>query len=103
MVTSPKRVRAAWTRAYRRRIKREALDHYGRACRRCGNDDVRVLSLDHMNGGGEKDRAGAHHRTGGWFTYQRLKKRGWPADIQVLCLNCHAIVEDERRAANLAA
>jgi hypothetical protein len=73
----------------RERLRLETLGHYSDgpvACRRCGFSDVRALLLDHIDGGGNKDRM-AKGRTGYGF-WVWLKRNGWPAGFQVLCWNC---------------
>ena len=74
-------------------IRAETLLHYGEGrCARCGQDDIRVLELDHVNGNGNGDRIA---RTGGCRGgvpfYRALKAAGWPDGFQVLCANCHRI------------
>lgn len=45
-----------------------------------------VLDLDHINGGGRKDREG--FKTPQAF-YQHLKRAGFPEGLRVLCRNCN--------------
>ncbi len=74
-------------------LRAETMLHYGNGrCARCGQDDIRVLELDHVNGNGNADRVA---RTGGCRAgvpfYRALKAAGWPKGFQVLCANCHRI------------
>ena len=77
----------------------EAHAIFGSACQRCGNDDWRVLELDHINGGGNADRvAGKLSRHYGRAYIEHVKAHR--AEFQLLCANCHRIKtwEDRDRA-----
>lgn len=60
----------------------------GGKCLCCREDDLRFLTVDHINRGGA-----AHRRAVGGSTlrvYNDIKKRGYPKDeFQLLCWNCH--------------
>lgn len=73
---------------YQAALKREMFDAYGGVCACCGEDAIEFLSLDHINGGGNADRARRGVQPGYAF-YLRLRKEGWPAGYQVLCFNCN--------------
>lgn len=81
-------------REYHHRLKIEVLTHYGGNpphCIRCGYADTRALSVDHVNGGGTQ-----HLRLiGKSHYYGWLKKNGYPAGFQVLCMNCQFIKRSE--------
>lgn len=70
-----------------RNLKIVTLAHYSKLieCRYCGENDIDVLSLDHVNGdGAEWRRSHTSH------TYQWFINNNFPTDppIQVLCMNC---------------
>jgi hypothetical protein len=78
-------------------VKVEVLTYYGKgklACVRCGFDDIRALSLDHINGrapGEEwhnKNRSGQH-------LYRFLMNNVYPDGYQTLCMNCQWIKREE--------
>lgn len=78
-------------RKSRQKLKMEILLHYSGGtprCVRCLIDDINVLCIDHIEGGGYKERQGGISR-GGYSFYQRLKKLGYPKGYQVLCANCN--------------
>lgn len=50
--------------------------------------DLRVLSLDHINGRGRQDRKA--QKSGSLFYYW-LQKNGFPEGLQVLCMNCQYV------------
>lgn len=76
-----KALRAA---AYRK-VREAAFAGYGGACACCDEDTFEFLALDHVNGGGRKERETL-------CTYQIARKiinEGWPDTYQVLCHNCN--------------
>lgn len=87
----------------RDRLKLEMVAAYGGECIACGIDDPVVLCLDHINDDAfvEKEQFGLNHR-GGYVHYMRLRAEGWPKDrFQLMCYNCNARKEHERRRADL--
>lgn len=69
-----------------RRSQREAvLDHYGRSCSCCGEDEVLFLELDHIGNDGNADR----RKNGIDGLYARVIRAGFPDTFQVLCSNCN--------------
>lgn len=69
-----------------RRIK--VFEQYGGCkCVLCGIDDIYVLVLDHINGGGTKERKKPGRA--GNFTYQWVIKNNFPKGFRVLCHNCN--------------
>lgn len=68
------------------RLKSEALAAYGGpVCVGCGEDEVEVLEIDHIDGGGNKHRKSI----GQGNTYLWLKQQGYPAGYRVLCPTCN--------------
>ncbi len=70
------------------RLRREAIEFLGGSCTMCGISDIRVLEIDHINGGGRAERT---KLTGQVFHYAILNGKRRTDDLQVLCANCHAI------------
>lgn len=69
-------------------VKLLVLTHYGNEqpqCVKCGSDDIRVLSLDHINGCEQN-----YPRSGTWL-YRWTVKNGFPDSFQTLCMNCQMI------------
>lgn len=62
----------------------------GAECVRCHNDDVRVLVVDHKDGGGNQHRLDAGS---GWSVYAHALKH--PDEYQVLCWNCSMLKRHE--------
>ena len=80
-------------------LKQEVLGHYGNgklACVNCGFDDIRALSIDHINGGGRKHIRGLYGRGGAHF-YRLLRRNGYPEGYQTLCMNCQWVKRFDKR------
>ena len=80
---------------YRDKIKMEGLSIYSNGeikCKQCGETDIDVLCLDHIENNGadhRKELGIAARGRNGSNTYETLKKAGWPPGLQVLCANCN--------------
>ena len=70
-------------------LRNEVFDKLGHKCSRCGFDDKRALQVDHINGGGEKDRQRFSQTT---FLQYVLAN---PELFQILCANCNWIKRHE--------
>jgi len=73
----------------RQRARNIVLTHYGGnppKCACCNEFHYEFLTIDHINGGGGKDRKA---RGDGTRFYQSLIKDGFPPGLRVLCYNCH--------------
>ena len=86
---------------YRERVKRQdakrrmklkisILAHYAKndipECVDCKEQDIRCLSIDHINGGGTQHRK---ETGGGHKFYQWLKKNNLPQGYDTVCMNCN--------------
>lgn len=72
-------------RNFQRRVRIEAIIHYGGRCACCGEDEIKFLTIEHPNGGGHQERKkNGYSQMGYW-----LKKNGWPKGYEVLCYNCN--------------
>ncbi len=76
----------------REKRKRIVLTHYGNgkcACVNCGFDDLRALSIDHIDGHGAEHRR--RNNIKGVEFYKWLIKNNYPEGYQTLCMNCQWI------------
>ncbi len=75
--------------------RQKVLQHYlpSLTCK-CGENDIRALSLDHINGKGCEDRRRFYNLSG---FYTNIIKRGFPPKFQVLCMNCNIIKKMENK------
>ena len=55
-------------------------------CACCKEKQIKFLSIDHINGGGSKERKAANY---GGDIYNWLRRRGYPVGYRVLCHNCN--------------
>ena len=91
--------------SYNSRLKLEVLSHYSPsgdprcAWPTCDISDVDMLTLDHIEDGGNADRRRTG-KGGGCATYAYLRKNRFPHGFQVLCMN-HQFKKEivKRRAA----
>lgn len=93
------RIRAKEWQRKRRGI---VLERLGNRCVRCGLDDQRVLQVDHINGGGRKEK---RELRGSWDYFNGLTKltdEELFAKYQLLCANCNWIKRLEQLEANNA-
>lgn len=79
---------AARVRAFQMALRLEVLTAYGRRCAKCGNEDVRVLTIEHKHGGGKRHLASAGSA---WAILRRIKREGFPDSYGVLCRNCNCV------------
>lgn len=80
-------IRLSATKKYMEKIKMFCLIHYSGdppKCISCGIEDIDVLTMDHINGGGTK-----HRKQFGSHIYNWLKKNNYPEGFQVMCFNCN--------------
>lgn len=84
----------------RRKLLEEVIQHYspGMCCVRCGYNDIRALTIDHIDGNGKKHRDAIGG--GGTVLYYWLRNNGYPDGFQVLCMNCQFIKRDEKGEAS---
>lgn len=73
-------------------LREKALEYYGGdppKCDCCGEHTYEFLSIDHMEGGGNKHRKS--FRKGKWepTIYQFLSENNYPDGFRVLCYNCN--------------
>lgn len=71
-----------------RKLRMMILEHYGGSppeCACCGESYLEFLTMDHINGGGTKQRK----QLRGTSFYRWLKKNNYPDEYRVLCMNCN--------------
>ena len=73
---------------WRKKVRLEVLKHYGGnppKCACCGEAHIEFLAIDHIGGGGNKQRK----TISGSDLPRWLKKNNYPKGYQVLCHNCN--------------
>lgn len=71
-----------------RKVREAAFAGYGSKCECCGEDKFEFLAIDHVNGGGRKERETMS-------TYQIARKvinLNFPKEYRVLCHNCNQAI-----------
>jgi hypothetical protein len=68
-------------------------------CINCGNDDIRVLTVNHKNGDGAKERNVSKYRVSRLF--RDIQKGRTISDLDVRCYNCNILYEYEQGRRNL--
>jgi hypothetical protein len=83
-------------RQTRKRNKLKVIEFFGGCCKKCSEDDPRVLTLHHANGDGAEDRKSNSKKgkidTPTW--YARLYRciiedKPIERELELLCYNCH--------------
>lgn len=73
-------------------LKLVILTHYSLSappsCSRCGLTDIDILTIDHINGGGNEHRRQIA-LLGSSNLYRWLQNNNFPLGFQVLCFNCN--------------
>ncbi len=68
--------------------KRMVMDHYGPGCRNCGETELAFLTIDHIDGSGNRDRK-LNKNNAGKTLYKKLINTDFPLGYQCLCWNCN--------------
>jgi len=72
---------------YRQKRRRLVIDKYGGKCVCCGETKLEFLSMDHVNGGGTKERL--KMKSSSTEFYRQIVKEKFPIKYRVLCHNCN--------------
>jgi hypothetical protein len=73
--------------------RRKALTIVGQgvaSCSNCGCDLFGALEINHVNGGGSRERRSSRYKNGWPFYYDIVKGRRRTDDLNVLCRVCNA-------------
>jgi hypothetical protein len=80
-----------YRRTYRQHLKLEVFSHYSKGipkCAICGQDNLSLLELDHLDNKGKEHRT-LHKYTVGTGTWLWAKRNNYPQIFQVLCSKCN--------------
>jgi hypothetical protein len=84
-----------YQQGFARKSRLKVLECLGGKCALCGIPDNRVLQIDHINGGGTKER----NQLSTMAVYRKILKlcqEERSENYQLLCANCHLIKEAAR-------
>jgi hypothetical protein len=79
--------RSETARKWDKENRRIVIDHYSygeNCCMICRESDIDVLTIDHINGGGNQHRKILTHRI-----EKQLIKDNFPEGYRILCMNCN--------------
>jgi hypothetical protein len=76
-----------WARKERAERRRICIEHYGGKCECCGETNFEFLCLDHINGGGKKQKESIGGGPLGFFGW--VIKNNFPDTLRCLCYNCN--------------
>ena len=90
---------AAYVRSSNIELKKQTVSAYSRTkepiCDVCGNDDLDVIELSHVNNDGAVHRKEISGGKGSKVFYRALRKLGFPNDREMrpLCRSCHLEID----------
>jgi len=61
------------------------INAYGGKCECCGEDKYEFLAIDHVNGGGKKER----ETMSSYQIMRKVIKENFPKEYRILCHNCN--------------
>ena len=76
-----------------KRLREQVVRMLGGHCMHCGCDDIRILEVHHMAGGGKRE---IRRTGGGGFWYNIVMGRRITTDLEICCRPCHAVEEVRR-------
>jgi hypothetical protein len=79
-----------WAFDSNQKLRIEVIGKYSNGsfmCACCGESNMKFLTIDHINGGGNKERKELKKLGTAFYTSLRLRK--YPEGYQVLCFNCN--------------
>lgn len=85
-----KKTKSQIEKDYRARLKKSLFEALGLVCVNCGFSDSRALQVDHINGGGSKERK---EKGNGTIFYKKALESFLANEnkYQLLCANCNWI------------
>lgn len=83
-----KKARNAYVRRKRKELRLAVFRKYGGRCVCCGEDDIRFLTIDHVNGGGRADNQNSMGFLRKLVRFKVQKNR------RLLCYNCNCSRKD---------
>lgn len=97
-IEGAKRENATSVRKWDQKRRKDVLEKMGGKCVRCGFSDFRALQIDHINGGGTKER-----KKGLYWIHKKIMAMSEDEiskEYQLLCANCNWIKKFENGETN---
>lgn len=76
-------------KAYRQRLRKEVIEHYGGKCSCCAETELVFLTMDHVGQDGAEDRLRFGSSVSSYQFYLSIRRDGFPKTLRVLCWNCN--------------
>lgn len=80
--------------SHRARLHKRVIQKYGDICSKCGENNIGFLTIEHINGGGQREIREKFKGENCTF-YRYLLKTDKRKDITVLCYNCNCTKRKE--------
>ena len=93
-LNNPQKIKES-QRKYHQKNREKLFDLLGNKCVKCGFSDKKALQIDHINGGGRRERIKYNTKDFHKVVLNSLKKR--ENKYQILCANCNWIKRYEKR------
>ena len=77
-------------RKYYQSVRKKVINFLGGTCVKCGENDIRVLQINHLDGGGKVETQQGRH-----FLLRILDGRRSIQDLDIRCANCNLLYEFE--------
>lgn len=74
---------------YRNTLREKVMNAYGNKCTCCGENYPDFLTIDHVNGGGSKEREELGSARN---VYIKIIKEGFPKEYRILCAGCNTAI-----------
>lgn len=78
-----------YTKEYNLKLKQEVINYYGGKCTCCNETRLDFLALDHINGGGTKQKKQLRSEHKAQNMYAWAKNNNYPKIFQIMCHNCN--------------
>lgn len=78
-------------------VRRNIIERLGGKCVKCGFSDIRALQIDHVRGGGNKEREELGSNRAMYVKIIKEIEDGVVGNYQVLCANCNWIKKNENK------
>lgn len=86
---------------YRDSMRKGILQMLGNKCKNCGNSNKIVLQIDHVNGGGGKERLIYGGNSTNYYKHILKELKSGSKEYQLLCANCNIIKAQENNEQNI--
>lgn len=71
-----------------RKLRQEVIDGYGGKCQCCGETTYEFLAIDHVDGGGRKEREMLSTAQ----IVRKVHNLNFPKEYRILCHNCNSAI-----------